>query len=212
MTMIFNKPLPGKQAQCEMAPPHRLATLLREDPQQALHAAVLVMLTPVNAGRTRAELMDWKVLLIRRNTYPGVHSGQIALPGGKAEPGDGDFWGTACREAFEEVGVRRECLEHVGPLSSIYVPPSNFMIHPFAAVNRSLGDFVLEPAEVVDCKNVPVKTFDPEAAIVLNFDDREGSVRPAPAWRYEDYTIWGATAMILAELFRLVDQEALIAV
>lgn len=39
--------------------------------------------------------LDWRVLLIRRSIYPGVHSGQIALPGGQYEPEDIDLWHTA---------------------------------------------------------------------------------------------------------------------
>ena len=210
MNLEFKKPLPGKNAQIVMAPQHRVAGLLREEiPPGAAQSAVLALLTPENEGRSRSELMEWKVLLIRRNEYPGVHSGQIAFPGGRREDGDSGFWETACRETFEEVGIQREALQHVGPLTSVYVPPSNFLIHPFVALNRSPGIVRPDPREVVDYKNIPLKVFDPSASVLLDVATREGEKKTAPAWQHEGYTIWGATAMILAELYRLIDEEAL---
>ena len=43
--------------------------------------------------------------LIQRPEYEGVHSGQIALPGGKVEPSDPDILATALRETHEEIGI-----------------------------------------------------------------------------------------------------------
>lgn len=194
-----------------MAPEHRVPQLLHADtPEDANHSAVVALLGPKNNGLDKEALMDWDVLLIRRNTYPGVHSGQISFPGGKFEPADGGFWETACREAFEEVGLGSSDMEKVGPLTSVYVPVSNFVIHPFIALNHSVGTVRPDPREVADYKNIPVRTFDPAAATVLNLDFGKGQTRPAPAWLYEDFTIWGATAMILSELYRLIDDGALV--
>lgn len=208
MHVTISKQLPGRSAQIEMAPPHRIAGLKNERiPDNAVDAAVLVLLTPVNAGASRLELMDWQVLLIHRNRYPGVHSGQIAFPGGKCEQGDNGFCDTACREAFEEVGVTMSPPDTIGSLTSIYVPPSNFVMHPFVAVNAPAQTFRPDPREVADYKNIPIKVFNPAEAVMVDFDYEHGSTRPAPAWNHEGYVIWGATAMILAELYHLVDDE-----
>ncbi len=209
MQLIFRKPLPGTRSHLEMASAHRRSSLLSPPPETAVNAAVLAVLTPANEGRTPLELLEWTVLLIRRNTYPGVHSGQIALPGGKREKGDAGLTDTAYRETLEEVGIEKGDLEMAGPLTSIYVPSSNFVIHPFVAVHKSAKPPRTDPREVIDCKFVPLHVFNPGRAALLEFPARSGAAAPSPAWRYENYVIWGATAMILSELYRLVDEEAL---
>ena len=207
----LRKPLPGKSAQLEMAPRHRIPALLEDFvPEGAEHSAVLALLTPENEGGSRNALLEWKVLLIRRNIYSGVHSGQISFPGGRQEAGDPGFWETACRETFEEVGIGPGDLEKVSPLTSVYVPPSNFLIHPFIALNRLTGPVRPDPREVADYKNIPLKAFNPAGSVELDFASQPGEAKPAPAWRYEDYVIWGATAMILSELYRLIEGGALI--
>ena len=94
----LQKPLPGEEAQFEMAHVNRekLADLFA-DYKNYRPSAVLILLYP-------NEQQHSSVLLIERMTYDGHHSGQIALPGGKAEPSDIDLQATALREFFEETG------------------------------------------------------------------------------------------------------------
>jgi len=206
VTRLFGGTLPGKTAQCAMAPPSRLEDLYAPDPPDARQAAVAIILRPTSFSA--CTLSGWSVLLIRRNSYPGVHSGQIALPGGKRDPGDASLWDTARRETAEEVGIHETQLDYLGKLTSIYVPPSHFVIHPFAAVCREAVAVCPDPREVVDYKYVPLNVLDPRAARTRRFPYPDGSTRPAPAWEYEDFVIWGATAMILAELFALVQSAS----
>jgi 8-oxo-dGTP pyrophosphatase MutT (NUDIX family) len=215
MILSFAKHPPGKQAQLEMAPANRFDSLQEEaslPPPGAVDAAVLVLLTPAgkSRGRMREDLLEWKVLLIRRNSYPGVHSGQIAFPGGRREASDHDLRDTACREAYEETGIGREQMAIVGALTSLYVPASNFVMHPFLALNKAARSVRLNPGEAVAYRNIPVRVFNPGRAAQLEFDFADGRRRPAPAWRYRGFTIWGATAMILAELYRLVESGGLV--
>jgi len=205
MKMIITH-LPGREAQLEMASRNRPMDI----PEGAAEAAVLVLLTLGMAGCALDNVLDWRVLLIRRSRYPGVHSGQIALPGGRCERDDKSLWDTACREACEEVGTDRNLIQQVGQLSSVYVQASNFAIHPFLAINHAGEEFRANPREVVDYKNVPIWVFDPALSVLRDFSKKNSARHLAPSWQYEDYTIWGATAMILAELYRLVQTGALL--
>lgn len=192
-----------------MSPEFATADVTGTIPRSAVASAVLVLLSPITGqADARQRLLDWEVLLIRRAHYPGVHSGQIALPGGKREAGDSTLWKTACREAFEEVGVAPGAVRKLGALTRVYVGSSNHVIHPFVGMNLSALTVVPAPREVADYKQIPLRVFNPAAAVVLDVNCR-GGLHPAPAWQYEDYTIWGATAMILAELYRLVENGGL---
>ena len=209
MHLTLKSPLPGPFAQSEMASAQRMPFVLGDVPQKAVEAAVLALLFPTNEGRNTCELMDWAVLLIRRTSYEGVHSGQIAFPGGKRESGDKDHWDTACRETHEEVGIGDAYLQRIGELTRLYVPASNFVIYPFMALVLPGATLTIDPREVVEYRQIPLRALDPAKAVLLDFN-YEGGKRPAPAWQYGSFTIWGATAMMLAELYRTVDQGLLV--
>jgi 8-oxo-dGTP pyrophosphatase MutT (NUDIX family) len=200
---LFNGPLPGKTAQRAMAAPDRRGTLFAPAPADAKEAAVTVLLRP---PRRRGRGIT--VLLIRRNIYPGVHSGQIAFPGGQREDADADLRHTAWRETREEVGIRAEHLLMLGPMTELYVPASNFLIHPFAALLDEHAEPRFDPEEVAGGRFVPVRFFDPARASVRRFVFADGTVRPAPAWDFKGYIVWGATAMILAELHGILGGTA----
>ena len=209
-SLVFTKEPPGKKAQAAMASADRLASLMMEKtPAHAVDAAVLVLLSCAGEQRKQHNPVYWKVLLIRRNEYAGIHSGQISFPGGKREENDADLWETACRETCEEVGIPADHLRKVGALTSIYVPSSNYLIHPFVAVSAIPAAIRPDPREVVNYKTIPMTVFNPEKATRLDCGCRDGGKRPAPAWRYKGYVIWGATAMILSELYHCIREEAL---
>ena len=73
-----------------------------------------------------------KFPLTKRQEYAGAHSGQVSLPGGKAEPGE-DAVTTALREAQEEIGIDTTTVEVIGRLSEFHVLRSNFMVTPVVA-------------------------------------------------------------------------------
>lgn len=196
--------LPGKSAQSEMASPHRLQGLFSEKPVNPINSAVMVMLS---SDGNEHSLMDYKVLLIRRSIDNSIHSGQIAFPGGRAEDRDNSLWDTACRETREELGIERKYLKKIGQLSKLYVPPSNYMIYPFLASLSKIKVLKPQKSEVADYKYIPLSNFNPKQAVILDFLYSQSEKRPAPAWIYEDFIIWGATAMILAELYRLTEQN-----
>ncbi|MDR1125439.1 MAG: CoA pyrophosphatase [Deltaproteobacteria bacterium] len=207
MNLKVTKELPGAPANIEMAPPYLVPALTAETPDTARRAAVMAVLTPVNAGGTKQELLDWEVLLTQRHCYNGAHSGQVSFPGGKRDRKDADFWATASRETFEEVGLAGDRLQKVAELTRIFIPLTNFAIHPFLALRLDNAPILPNPREVAGYHNFPLRLFDPGLARMMDFDCSDGINRPAPVWLYEGYSIWGATAMVLSEIFRLADGD-----
>ena len=73
------------------------------------------------------------VLLTERTAHLSTHSGQVAFPGGRADPEDASPADTALREAQEEVGLDRAFVEVLGTLPT-YVTGSSFIITPVVAL------------------------------------------------------------------------------
>lgn len=141
------------------------------------------------------------MILIRRNEYPGVHSAQISFPGGQAEPSDKDLRETALRETFEEIGVIPEEIDVVMPFTEIYIPPSNFLVMPYLGFAGSTPKFVPNPDEVTALIELPLDVFlDDSIVIDVEMETSYSQKVKVPAFKFEDYIVWGATAMIMSEL------------
>lgn len=144
--------------------------------------------------------------LTQRPQYVGTHSGQISLPGGKAEEGE-DFLATALREAEEEIGVVASQIKFIGKLSEFFVIPSNFLVTPIVGISKNKPDFKADSFEVE--KIIMGNLYD------LIGDDAIKTKEILAAGRYpllaphfivEGNLVWGATAMMLNEL-RMVVRE-----
>ncbi len=147
------------------------------------------------------------LLLIHRKTYEGVHSGQIGFPGGRAEPSDKDILATALRETWEEVGVLPDRIEVVRSMTSLYIPPSNFQVHPYIGLYSQGTPFVLQDSEIEGL----VETSFEEVMDESNLVSRELSTSYArsievPAFYLGGHYVWGATGMVLNEMRELFKQ------
>jgi 8-oxo-dGTP pyrophosphatase MutT (NUDIX family) len=185
--------LPGfdaMSAQVRMAPKPR--PIRRQGlPGQPRLAAVLVLLYPVEGILTFP--------LMRRPEYEGVHSGQISLPGGSRE-GDETFEQNALRETREEFGVT-DPVEIIGALTPIYVPPSDFEIHPFIGYLPQRPVFTPQPTEVVEIIEAPLSLlFDEQAKGEDQRKRDDGGTWIFPFYRVGEAKVWGATAAMLSEL------------
>jgi len=193
--------LPGEQAQRLMAPSSRNPQSVKHTAKPRL-SAVLLLLYPKD-GR-------WHLALTKRHTYKGSHSAQISLPGGKMEMEDKDLMHCALRETFEEIGVQCDADRVIGHLSSLYIPISNFEVHPFIALIDYTPSFVHDPYEVDYLIEIPLSLLtDPDGKGSIRLRNQDSHIT-APVYQLEDDYIWGATAMILSEfaeiLKRLSDQ------
>lgn len=148
-----------------------------------------------------------KFPLIQRSSYEGIHSGQMALPGGKFEVEDSNLIATALRETREEIGIPENKIEVIGSLSTFYVAASNYMVKPVIGLIRELPNFILDPREVDD-----VITPSIEQLVSLNsLKETELTVRNdykllCPYFDLEGRMVWGATAMMLSELVVILNE------
>jgi 8-oxo-dGTP pyrophosphatase MutT (NUDIX family) len=150
-----------------------------------------------------------KFPLIKRAEYLGAHSGQISLPGGKAEPGE-DSVQTAIRECEEEIGVNRNYIKVLGKLSDFFVMPSNFMVTPVIASIDHKPEFKPDAYEVVRILQYDIISLLKSDAIKQKEILAAGKYKLiAPHFEIEGEVVWGATAMMLNE-FRLILQELVV--
>lgn len=198
---IEKETLPGADAHERMAPLERARMMRAYDPNTtpSRKAAVMMLVYPIQEVA--------HLVLIVRNTYPGVHSAQVAFPGGKREETDADFEATALRETFEEVGVAPERIKVVRKFSEIYIPPSNFLVHPFLGYCAERPVFLADPAEVAEVLEVPVGVLlDPASKDTEQIETSYSTTVPIPGFRISGKMVWGATAMILAELREVLER------
>ena len=175
----------------------RVLPMPEEIPAGARPSAVLFLLF----GEEHA----LKILLIQRTEDGRAHSAQISAPGGRWEPADADLRTTALRETEEEVGILPRDVDVLGALTPLYIPVSNFLVHPFVGYAASLPLLVPNSFEVQRTLEVPVDAlFNASAKITTGVrpTSAPGLVLNVPAYTLEgdESIIWGATAMMLAEL------------
>jgi 8-oxo-dGTP pyrophosphatase MutT (NUDIX family) len=140
------------------------------------------------------------VLLTKRSDGLRNHSGQIALPGGRRDPGE-SLWQTALREAEEEIGLDRGFVELIG-LSSPYRTGTNFLVTPVVGFVREGFSLRANPGEVDDIFETPFGfLMDPANYEQHEWKSPEGATRRYYATTHEDRYIWGATAGMLRALY-----------
>ena len=190
-------PLPGPREQIRMAPqPRTLVPPADSSPRQA---GVLLVLYPIGDAL--------HVVLTIRNAHLNYHRGQISLPGGGWEEVDSSYLETALRETCEEIGIAADGLEVLGPLTPLYIPPSNNVVHPFVAYTSQRPAFDPDPAEVASLLEVPLPLLlDPATRREEDWIWR-GEPLHVPFYAVDEHKIWGATAIVLAEFLAMVDRK-----
>ncbi len=189
------EPLPGTAAQLSMAPIYRQdPSMVTIEGKPCREAGVLVLFFPLDDVPT--------LLLTLRQADLKEHAGQVSFPGGRREP-DESLRETALREAHEEVGLDPERVEVLGTLTPLYIPPSNFCVHPFVAMTPVAPELRPQDDEVEAVLRIPLpllldpKTRRREPWIL------HGQTFEVPFLDVQGHKIWGATAMMLAELLTL---------
>jgi len=145
------------------------------------------------------------LLFIRRAATLRAHSGEIAFPGGKADPEDSSLLHTALREAREEVGIVPEHVVPLGVLPPVFTVMSNYLITPVVGfLPAGLGDLQLQPSEVAEDIIVPLDGLADPAILHTELWGSAQKQRTVYFFDYGTYRIWGATGRILATLLDLL--------
>jgi 8-oxo-dGTP pyrophosphatase MutT (NUDIX family) len=188
--------LPGLGEQLTMAPAMR-KQLLDKPIVNPKKAAVVCLFYESKDGETY-------FYLIRRSTYPGVHSNQVGFPGGQIDSTDQTPWDAAKRELWEELGIPPEQITQIKEMTPLFIPASNFWVDCFLAIQLGQSELTLDTNEVKEVISVPLTEF---IKTRRSFTDRlSGKGDKIPIYNLSDNIVWGATAMMLAEIKSIISQ------
>lgn len=195
----LSQPLPGMEAQYEMAPASRGRFNVEKLKDGSFRKSAVMLMIYKNGN-------NLYIPLTKRQEYKGKHSGQISLPGGKFDEPDGSLENTALRELHEEIGIHRE-IEIIGCLTPLYIPVSNFLVQPFVSVYQTEDiEFNTNEREVKELIPLQIDLLKKTELI-----KREGIVSGdgyhlnTPYFDLNGEVVWGATAMILNEFSKLLN-------
>ena len=142
------------------------------------------------------------LVFTKRSDQLSEHPGQMSFPGGSREPSDGDRFETASREAYEEIGLPAEEIDHVGELDDIKTT-TKYVIRPI--VSR-VPDRPFQPdgVEIVEAPVLPVSEF----LSAHNYErslhtDPSGTERIVHSFEVGGYRVWGATGNLVVQLLEL---------
>ncbi|MEO8271493.1 MAG: CoA pyrophosphatase [Aureliella sp.] len=165
----------------------------------ARQAAVLVMIEPRSG--------QWVIPVTVRSDCLPDHPGQISLPGGRLEAGE-SYQQAAEREFREELGCTVQAAQILGELSPLYIYHSDYFVRPFIAVSPRAYEYQPCPREVSRVLHLPLASLSSPSPIETREFTRGLTMWSAPVIHSGGAIIWGATAIILAELIPLLSEIA----
>jgi 8-oxo-dGTP pyrophosphatase MutT (NUDIX family) len=193
----LQQPLPGWEAQKTMSPISSDRYI--NTPDNARRSAVMIFLSNDK---------DLTITYIKRASHPqDPHSGQIGFPGGSMEDRDASLLDTAIRESHEELGINRSSYKILGALSPLYVYVSNFFLQPYIAYSTTPLSYILQKSEVDEVIEIPFDEFYKNDIIKRkDYKVRSSLIENMPYYDLQPHVLWGATAMITAELIYLIKE------
>ena len=135
-----------------------------------------------------------ELIYTQRSSHLSTHSGEVSFPGGKADKTDSSLFGTALREANEEISLNSEDITELGKLNYL-ISRHKVEVNPFvASVDKPQA---LEPnEEIQEIFTVPLNFLLDPKNIQRESIERQGNVWQVPTWKIKSQKIWGLTAMI----------------
>ena len=145
----------------------------------------------------------WEVVFIRRTEVEGdMHSGQVALPGGRRDQTDDSLTAACLRETHEELGIKPEDITILGQLNE-FIAISNYRVTPFVGTLPWPYPIVKEKREVADWFTIPLTWLaDPANRRIerRSLPNQLGDVSVIYFEHYEGELLWGLSARFMVEL------------
>lgn len=139
------------------------------------------------------------LILTRRTAHLREHPGEVCFPGGRWEPGDNDFWATALRELYEELGIdaaRVQLVKKLEPEQTL----RGSIIYPWLATISTLEPYVSNTYEVAEVLTLPMQAVN----TISNYQDmvinRSGRLVTTCQFTASGNLVWGATARIMKQV------------
>ena len=158
--------------------------------QGAEQAAVLMALTESPSNP--------ELILTRRSPHLSSHAGEVALPGGKWEPGDTDLAVTALRESEEEIALPPARVELLGALPQAQ-SRWGLQVVPFVGIIPPQIELVANADEIDRIFRVPLRFFLENPRVEYSEREHEGILYRIPGFHYEGQIIWGLTAHFITD-------------
>ena len=162
------------------------------------------------AGTTPAAVLvpiiahpELTVLFTKRTAQLRAHSGQVSFPGGRTEPGDASVAATALREVQEEIGLPPSRVEVLACLPE-YFTRTGFRVTPVVGVIQPPLVLVPNAGEVDEVFEVPLDFILDPANHQRGSREFGGRMAHFYFIEHNGRTIWGATAGMLVNLYRIL--------
>lgn len=194
----LKKGLPGFEAHQSMSPIDRpIKGMPNFNIESYRKSAVLICCYPYQNEVYTA--------LIKRKAYEGVHSAQFGFPGGRYEEQDVYLEQTALREAEEEVNIVSNEVNIISGLTEVCIPVSNFIVYPFLSTVQKRPNFIPDKTEVDFILELPIIEIQNNSNIATSkVVAGNGLKLEVPCFKFNNHIVWGATALMLAELKELL--------
>ena len=156
-------------------------------------AAVLIPIT----NHTQPQL-----IFTRRAPHMSTHGGEVAFPGGKQDDTDHDLVATALRESWEEIGLPLEKVQVIGQTGTV-VSRLGIEVTPIVGIVEADTALTANPEELDRIFQVPVSFFLNKNNLDYDRWQDHNNVFEIPRFQYQEYCIWGLTAMMLVEFLNI---------
>ena len=139
------------------------------------------------------------IVLTERTAHLSSHAGEVAWPGGRVESADVNPLAAGLRETYEEIGVPETAVTVIGELPG-EISKFGLWVMPYVGLISADQAVTANPSEVASIFEIPMDWLSANPPNEIERLDRHGETQWAPVYYFDNYRVWGLTALILASL------------